>query len=139
MFRVIMELFKAKLITYTIAFGLVISGCVGVVLYNYFPDLISWNWFSIVALFFLIAETCIMLYVSEVSKKKEKRQMVNVYMLIKIAKILASFVIAGIYLAIDKTNIQGFVIVFILFYLLYLVAETSLFVTIEKHIKENKK
>lgn len=134
-----MELFKAKLITYTIAFGLVITGCVGVVLYNFFPDMVDRNWFAVISLFFLISETCIMLYVSEVSKKKEKRQMINVYMLIKIIKILASLVVAGIYLAIDKSNIQGFVIVFVLFYILYLIAETSLFVTIEKHIKEKKR
>lgn len=134
-----MELFKAKLITYTIAFGLVITGCVGVVLYNFFPDMVDSNWFAVISLFFLISETCIMLYVSEVSKKKEKRQMINVYMLIKIIKILASLVVAGIYLAIDKSNIQGFVIVFVLFYILYLIAETSLFVTIEKHIKEKKR
>ncbi|SHG00277.1 7TM diverse intracellular signaling domain-containing protein [Dysgonomonas macrotermitis] len=133
-----MDIFKTKLIAYTIAFGLLISGCIGVGLYYFFPTLINWDWYVGIALFFLIFEVGIMLFVNNASEKKDKKQMVNIYMLTKVVKILAALVVIGIFAFYDKENLKGFVAVFILLYLLYLVAETSLFVKIEKHIKEKK-
>lgn len=134
-----MDVFKTKLITYTIGYGLLISGCIGLVLFYFFPDLIDWNWFVSIILYFLVIETGIMLYVNSSSRTKGKKQMVNVYMLTKVIKILVSLVVIGIFAFNNKEHLKGFIVVFILFYLLYLAVETSLFVKIEKHIKEIKK
>lgn len=133
-----MDVFKTKLITYTVASGLLISGCIGLGLYYFFPTLIDWDWYAGIVLFFLIIETGIMLYVNSASQTKEKKQMVNVYMLTKVLKMLISLVVIGIFAFNDKEHLKGFIAVFILFYLLYLAVETSLFVKIEKHIKEKK-
>lgn len=134
-----MDVFKTKLITYTVASGLLISGCIGLVLFYVFPALINWDWYVSIVLYFLIVESGIMLYVNSASETKDKKQMVNVYMLTKVAKILLSLVIIAIFAFNYKEQLKGFIIVFILFYLLYLAVETSLFVKIEKHIKEKKK
>ncbi|MFT4168999.1 MAG: hypothetical protein QM653_07780 [Dysgonomonas sp.] len=133
-----MDVFKTKLITYTVASGLLISGCIGLGLYYFFPTLIDWDWYTGIVLFFLIIETGIMLYVNSASQTKEKKQMVNVYMLTKVVKMLVSLIVIGIFAFNHKEHLKGFIAVFILFYLLYLAVETSLFVKIEKHIKEKK-
>lgn len=133
-----MDVFKTKLITYTVASGLLISGCIGLGLHYFFPTLIDWDWYTGIVLFFLIIQTGIMLYVNSASQTKEKKQMVNVYMLTKVVKMLISLVVIGIFAFNDKEHLKGFIAVFILFYLLYLAVETSLFVKIEKHIKEKK-
>lgn len=133
-----MNAFRTKLITYTVAFGLLLGGCIGLVLYHFFPTLINFDWYVGIVLYFLVIETGIMLYVDSSSRAKDKKQMVNVYMLTKVVKILISLVAIGIFAFNDKEHLKGFIIIFILFYLLYLALETSLFVKIEKHIKEKK-
>ena len=112
-----MDVFKTKLITYTVASGLLISGCIGLGLYYFFPTLIDWDWYTGIVLFFLIIETGIMLYVNSASQTKEKKQMVNVYMLTKVVKMLISLVVIGIFAFNDKEHLKGFIAVFILFYL----------------------
>lgn len=131
-----MDTFKSKLILYTISYGLVISSCIGLLLFYFFPLAISSNWYLAIALYFLIVEIATMLYVYSSSKNKSKKQMVNVYMLAKVVKILVSLALVATYTFNNKENIKEFVIIFILFYLLYLAIETSLFIKIEKHLKE---
>lgn len=133
-----MDIFKTRLISYTVASGLLISGCIGLGLYYFFPALIDVNWYIGVVIYFLIIETGIMLYVNSASKVKNAKQLASVYMLTKVVKILVSLVIIGIFAFNHKEDLKGFIAVFILFYLLYLAVETSLFVKIEKHIKEKK-
>lgn len=132
-----MDLFKARLVTYIIAFGLVISACIGGGLYYLQPSF-DWNWFAGIVIFFLILESFIISLIESNIKKKEKRQTVNLYMLTKVIKILSSLVFTTIYVLVVKENIKSFVAVFVSFYLLYLFAETILLLRIEKHLKEKK-
>lgn len=130
-----MDLFNAKLVTYTIAFGLIISACIGGGLYYFYPQF-NWNWFLGITSFFLILESVLIYFVSKKSLGTEKKKMVNLYMLTKVVKVLASLIFIVTYILAVKQDTKVFVIVFILFYLLYLATETLLFVKIEKHIKE---
>jgi len=130
-----MNLFKAGLITYIVAFGLIISACIGAGLY-YFQPTFDWNWFSGIVIFFLFLEPLMVSLVADSSRKKNKKQMVNIYMLTKVIKILASLVFIAIYALAVKESIKIFVAVFILFYILYLIAETLLFLKLEKQLKE---
>lgn len=130
-----MDLFRTKLITYLIAFGLIISACIGGGLY-YFQPLFNWNWYIGIVLFFLVLEPSLISLVERKSSKTGKKQMVNLYMLTKVVKIIASLIFITVYILVEKEYIKSFVIVFILFYLLYLMAETILFIRIEKHIKK---
>lgn len=130
-----MNLFRAKLVTYIIAFGLIISACIGAGLY-YIQPLFDWNWFVGIVIFFLAIESLVMYLIADKSQEKEKKQMVNLYMLTKVIKVIASLFFITVYVLSVKENVKSFVAVFILFYLLYLVVETILFVRIEKHLKE---
>lgn len=130
-----MNLFKARLVTYTIAFGMIISACIGAGLYFLYPAF-DWNWFAGIVLFFLILEPMMMSLVENGSRKKDKKQMVNIYMLTKVIKILVSLIFIAIYVLAIKENVKIFVTVFILFYILYLIVETLLFLNLEKHLKE---
>lgn len=130
-----MNIFKTKLIIYIIAFGLIVSGCIGVGLSHFLPTF-NWNWFVGLATFYLIIESLVVSLVEKCSQKKDKKQLVNMYMLTKVIKVIASLIFVTVYVLTVKENIKAFVAVFILFYLLYLIAETFIFMKIEKRIKE---
>jgi len=130
-----MDLFKARLVTYTIAAGLIISAAIGAGLY-YFQPTFDWNWFVGVVLFFLITEPLLISMVAGRSLTADKKKMVNLYMLTKVIKVIGALIFITVYVLAVKENIKAFVAVFILFYLLYLAVETFLFISIEKHIKE---
>ncbi|MEN9917917.1 MAG: hypothetical protein RL662_353 [Bacteroidota bacterium] len=132
-----MDIFKAKLVTYIIAYGLVTSGYVGGILYYFKPDF-NWNWFVVTTLFFLIVETCIISMINTNSQKQEKKQLINLYMLTKVIKVIGTLSFITVYVLTGNKNIKSFVAVCISFYLLYLLAETILFIKIEKNIKEKK-
>jgi len=118
-----------------IASGMIISACIGIGLYLIQPSF-DWNWFAVILLFFLVLEPLMMSLVENGSRKKDKKQMVNVYMLTKVVKVLASLVFIAVYVLAVKENVKVFVTVFILFYILYLIVETLLFLNLEKHLKE---
>ncbi|MBF0577036.1 hypothetical protein [Dysgonomonas sp. GY617] len=130
-----MNIFKTKLIISITAFGLIISGCIGVGL-SYFLPTFDWNWFVGLAIFYLIIESLVVSLVEKCSQKKDKKQLVNMYMLTKVIKVITSLIFVTVYVLTVKENIKAFVAVFILFYLLYLIAETFIFMKIEKRIKE---
>lgn len=132
-----MNAFKVKLITILIAFGFIITALAGLTQY-YVKPLCDWNWFLGIAIFFLIIESTIVSYVEGVSRNKEKKKMVNAYMLTKVVKLILSLFFVTVYALVVKENIKGFVIIFILFYFLYLMVEVFLFSRIEKHIKESE-
>jgi len=129
-----MELFKAQPVLYIISFGLIISACIGGGLYYLQPSF-DWNWFIGITVFFLIIESLSIGLIASNITKKEKKQTVNLYMMTKVLKVLASLIFITIYVLTVKENIKSFVAVFITFYLLYLLTETILFLKIEKQIK----
>ena len=81
-----MDFFKAKLITSTLAFGLIAGALIGVLLYYQFPQYYP-HWYEGILFFFLILESLILIYVESASRKVTSRQMLNTYMLTKVIKI----------------------------------------------------
>lgn len=120
-------------------YGLIVGACLAMVVQNFFPSL-SWDWFCGVFVFFLALECLIINMVVNNSSSKDSKRLVNVYMLAKVIKILLSLTFALIYYIIERSdNIKAFLIVFIAFYLLFLVAESYLLTRVEKHIKSENK
>ena len=132
-----MDFFKAKLITSTLAFGLIAGALIGVLLYYQFPQYYP-HWYEGILLFFLILESLILIYVESASRKVTSRQMLNTYMLTKVIKIFAALIFVGAYAMIVKENIKSFVLIFMIFYLLFLAFEAYLFTKIEKRIKKQQ-
>lgn len=130
-----MNVFKTNLIIYVIAFGLIISGGIGIAISHFLPTF-NLNWFVGLAVFYLIIESLVVSLVEKCSRKKDKKQLVNMYMLTKVIKVISSLILITVYALTVKENVKVFVAVFILFYLLYLIAETFIFMKIERRIKE---
>ena len=132
-----MDFFKAKLITSTLAFGLIAGALIGVLLYYQFPQYYP-HWYEGILFFFLILESLILIYVESASRKVTSRQMLNTYMLTKVIKIFAALIFVGAYAMIVKENIKSFILIFMIFYLLFLAFEAYLFTKIEKRIKKQQ-
>jgi hypothetical protein len=71
------------------------------------------------------------------SKKDNPRKLTNLYMILKLVKILISLIITGIYLIAVKVQLKEFSMVFISYYLLYMGLETYFFYRVEQVIKKN--
>lgn len=96
-------------------------------------------WLIAIFAFFVLAETLLVSMAYTKSRTATSKQMVNVYMLSKVLKIVLSLVFVLIYFVIERTfQFKNFAIVFIIFYLLFLFIETFFFTRIEKQLKLNK-
>ena len=71
--------------------------------------------------------------------KTNPRKLVNVYMLLKLLKMVIAGIMALIYLLVLHTPLKPFIIVFAAFYMLYLLFETFVFYSFEKQLKKERK
>lgn len=94
-------------------------------------------WYPYIPAFFLVIGI-IFISVLDNVRRMNPRKSVNLYMLLRFSKVLASLIFAGIYFFVVKVQLREFGIVFISFYLLYLTLETYYFYLTENEIKKNK-
>lgn len=132
-----MNSLRLKLLSMLWAYGLIMGSVLGLALVYFLPQYYT-DWYPGLLLFFLGIETGIVFYVESYSKKATARQLSNAYMLTKVVKILVALAVVGVYAAADGTGMKSFVLIFMLLYILFLVIETYLFATIEKHLKKEK-
>ena len=71
--------------------------------------------------------------------KTNPRKLVNVYMLLKLLKMVIAGIMVLIYLLVLHTPLKPFIIVFAAFYMLYLLFETFVFYSFEKQLKKERK
>ena len=71
--------------------------------------------------------------------KTNPRKLVNVYMLLKLLKMVIGGIMALIYLLVLHTPLKPFILVFAAFYMLYILFETYVFYSFEKQIKKERK
>ena len=71
--------------------------------------------------------------------KTNPRKLVNVYMLLKLLKMVIAGIMALIYLLVLHAPLKPFIIVFAAFYMLYILFETYVFYSFEKQIKKERK
>lgn len=128
---------RVKLIVSLIIFGVVVGALVQALLNYKFPQYYP-HWYEGILLFFLMLESFILLYVESASRKVTERQMLNTYMLTKVAKIFAALIFVGAYKVVVNENMKSFVLVFMIFYLLFLAFESYTFLKIEKRLKKKQ-
>ena len=126
---------KAKLLSILWPSGVLFGGVLMFILAYLLPQYYNREWFLWTYLFFMIIETGVVFYVDWASQKATQRQMVNVYLLTKVVKILLSLAFVAAYAIGVKEGIKSFVLVFMLFYLFFLFIETVIFRAVEKNIK----
>ena len=72
------------------------------------------------------------------SYKLEKKKLVNVYMALKLLKMLTAMIYLLVFYFVVRKDIRVFGIVFASFYAIYIGLETFVFYSIEKQIKKEK-
>ena len=92
-------------------------------------------WANISLLFFLLIELTIIFIIFKNDKSENPRQQVNIFMAMKVGKILLSICFIMIYVLAIKTETKHFLIVFAILYLIYLIFDT---VFLLKKININK-
>ncbi|MDD3789021.1 MAG: hypothetical protein PHO94_10075 [Petrimonas sp.] len=103
------------------------------ILKRFFPEILI-DYYFVVPVFFYVMGLIFIFFLSRIPVDKPKR-IVNIYMLIRVAKVFAGAVAIMIYWFFDKENIRSFVIIFIVFYLLYLLLETYIYMRLEMYMK----
>ncbi|HBK95650.1 MAG TPA: hypothetical protein DDZ69_11640, partial [Porphyromonadaceae bacterium] len=71
--------------------------------------------------------------------KDNPKEIVNMYMLLRVIKVFIGVIIITLYWFLDKEQIRSFAIIFIIFYLIYLGIETYIYMKIEMYLKEEQK
>lgn len=132
-----MNLLKVRLITGLIGYGFIAGGLVAGVL-HYLDQGINWNWFLAILFFFLFVESLIVNLVVSNSRNKDKKRLVNIYMLTKVIKIVLSLGFVLLYITLERMDsFKSFILLYVAFYILFLFAELVIFSKIEKYIKSN--
>lgn len=130
---------KAKLLSTLWPAGILFGAALGLILYYQFPQYYDAGWYLGTYFLFMIMETAVLLFAEQKSRNATAKQMVNVYLLTKVIKVILSLVFITAYVLIVKGNIKSFVLIYMIFYLFFLFVETKLFTQIEKHLKEKNK
>lgn len=120
------------LLLHTIMF--IVSGFgVWFILKKFFPEILIDGYFVIPVFFFVIG--LIFIYFLSRIPIDQPKKIVNIYMLIRMVKIFAGAAAVTIDWLVDKENIRSFAIIFIIFYLLYLLLETYMYMRFEIYMK----
>ena len=83
-----------------------------------------------------------MINIVEWSRKKMAGKLLQIYMLLRVMRMLASFILMVLYCVIVREEAQAFLLTFIANYLIYLTYDSWFFFTFEvnkKSQKENKR
>ncbi len=113
---------------------LIAGGGIGWIINHFFPNLMIDEYWVIPLFFFILGLIFIGQFPKAIDKKPGK--LVNLYMLMRMIKIFASFLFILVYWFIDKQSIRNFAILFIIFYLMNLIWETYIYTRMERYIKQ---
>jgi L-asparagine transporter-like permease len=92
--------------------------------------------FTLIPVFFYIIGLAL-IYVLTGINPAESKKLVNKYMLLRVIKVLTSLVFLLIFWLINKAEIKNFALLFIVFYMIYLIFETWMYLQVEKMMKKN--
>ena len=95
------------------------------------------GWYPLLPAAFFLMGLGLMLVLENINKDNPRR-LVNIYMVLKLLKIVISMAIILTYYFVIKTNIGLFLIVFGIYYAIYSGIEYYIFYLTEKKIKQNK-
>ncbi|HOG42180.1 MAG TPA: hypothetical protein PK979_06480 [Bacteroidales bacterium] len=98
-----------------------------------FPEVEVRGYF-VIPLYFYLMGVALFLRFRRISIDKPSKT-TNMYMQMRVIKVLISLIIIVVYWLLNKSGVRPFAIVFAVFYLIYLIWETFLFLRMEKHIR----
>lgn len=126
-----------RLAKYLYLFHTIIMIVIGVggwlVVHHIFPQM-KFNGYAIVPSFFYLIGL-IFIWRFKIAPFHNSVHIVNIYMLLKMIKTFASFIVIAIYWLIHTTYIKNFAIVFAIYYILSIIWETLMYLRMEKYMK----
>lgn len=126
-----------RLAKYLYLFHTIIMIVIGVggwlVVHHIFPQM-KFNGYAIVPSFFYLMGL-IFIWRFKIAPFHNSGHIVNIYMLLKMIKTFASFIVIAIYWLIHTTYIKNFAIVFAIYYILSIIWETLMYLRMEKYMK----
>ena len=90
---------------------------------------------SIPVFFFLLGLALI--YILTGINSTDGKKLVNKYMLMRVIKVLSSLAFLLVYWLINKREIKNLAVAFIVFYMIFLIFETWVYLQVEKKMKKN--
>ena len=96
----------------------------------------SFSAFPIIPVFFFLLGLALIYILTGITSTDGKK-LVNKYMLMRVIKVLTSLAFLLIYWLINKTEIRNFALAFIVFYMIFLIFETWVYLQAEKNLKKN--
>lgn len=90
---------------------------------------------SIPVFFFLLGLGLI--YTLTAINNTDGKKLVNKYMLMRVIKVLSSLAFLLVYWLINKREIKNLAVAFIVFYMIFLIFETWVYLQVEKKMKKN--
>lgn len=92
-------------------------------------------WTTGVIAFFFLYELMVIIITDKKGKTSTDRQLVNLYLGLKVGKIFLSLILVSIYAFVIKEEVKRFVLVFVLIYFIYLLFDTLYLSKREKRTK----
>jgi hypothetical protein len=115
---------------------LIFGWCGWYVLFSLYPTM-EISWYAYIPATFLIMGM-VMTEVLDRINKDNPRKLVNIYMVIKLSKLVITMVLVLVYFMLLKDNIKLILLVLAFYYIIYLLLEIYTFYITEQKLKENK-
>jgi len=106
------------------------------ILKQIYPEM-NLNWYPYLPATFFVMGFVLMVVLEKINKDNPRR-LVNIYMLMKLLKIVIALTIVLVYYFVVKENMRLFLLVFGIYYAIYLLIEFYIFYITEKKIKQSK-
>jgi hypothetical protein len=115
---------KNKYIALLIIVSTVLTTCLTLFWNTIFIDVKSFIWTEIAIALFLLYESMVILITDKKSKTTTPRQSVNLFLGLKVGKLILSLLFVGIYAIAIKIELKRFILVFVALYFVYLLFDT---------------
>ncbi len=126
---------KMFLLILTVVMG--ITGIIGgIVVYNELPTE-YFRWYPSIPLFYYLMGIIFVIAIGT-CKKKTNIEIANLYLAMKILKVIATIIFMGFYMWLIDERDKDFVVAIGIFYFIYLILETCFYFNFEKSIKKKK-
>lgn len=96
----------------------------------------SFSAFTSIPVFFFLLGLGLIYTLTGINNTDGKK-LVNKYMLMRVIKVLSSLAFLLVYWLINKREIKNFAVAFIVFYMIFLIFETWVYLQVEKNMKKN--
>lgn len=105
-----------------------------VILKNIFPNE-QFSWYLYIPIMFFLMGNLLIIILAK-NYKLEAKKLVNLYMVIKLVKLVTAMVYILAFYFVVKDDLRAFGLVFAAFYAIYIACEFYIFYSIEKQIKK---